>query len=581
MNLRLLGWLGALSLITGCSNAGNVRNPSGAASSNDGGSAGDPGAGGRGGSGGQGGSGGEADPPLPTGRYRITMWCGPPGDQMTQARVDEARDAGFNTIATGCTGPFAPDYNTNELTFAEKDDLGVILWDNRMYLAVDGTDTDANVTAVVNDYKNAKALEGYFIADEPSAGAFAGLAAIKNKIAALDPKHFGYINLLPNYASAGQLGEPAYDTYVTTFLDTLKPEVVSWDYYPFNSDGSDSSGFYPNMEDVRTRALAAKVPYWQFVQVESFPGHRATSEVEKLWVATNNLAYGGTSLSYFTYWTLPPSYGFGDAMIDNAGNQTAHYGEAQRVNAKVAAFGKYLSVATSTGVFHNGALPGSTSPRPAFAPAYFPNTVPLVVGTFTVNDGLDAYVFVSNRSYMNAVESDVVLAKTATPPELLDLTTGAFAPFDAVAKTDDGNKVHLALGPAEGALIHLHRPAAKGPPGAEAFIGTVRADQGLFDVVDSSFGALTIATRGWSDPCPTGYASGGRDFESNGFFLCVREDLLAHTFYIGNVVDNGGYFYTSTNGTVTSAGTAGWDTCPAGKEIGRRFEPNGFWMCLD
>lgn len=520
--------------------------------------------------------------PLPTGKFRVGSWCGLPGDQVTQARMDEFTKAGFTSLGGACAGPLASDYDQTLLTYAQKSGVTVLVTDARIAAALAGTDVDANLAAVTKDFAASPALDGYFLGDEPSVPAFANIAAVQAKLAALDPSHFAYTNLLPNYASAGQLGTASYDDYVSQFLTTVKPKLVSWDYYPFLAPSGDMSGFFSDMEVVRAHAVATGTPFFQFIQSISYNGHRATSENEKLWEGTESLAYGAAGVSYFTYWTPPQaSENFGVGLIDPSGNETSQYAEATRINAKLAAYGKYLSVATSTTVFHGGGLPPGTSPRPAFAHAYVPNVSPITTGLFTVNGGADEYVFLANRDYGNPVETDVYVPKTARGPELFDVASGTFGPLTVLADDANGSKVHVTLAAADGALLHLHGPVGAGAPGAEAFILTVRADAGTLAMVDSAFGAETMRAGGWTDPCPTGYVAGGQDFESNGFALCVRSDLLAKTFYVGNVVADAGGFWSSANGVVTAQGTAGWDTCPVGtKEIGKRFESNGFWMCL-
>jgi hypothetical protein len=295
-----------------------------------------------------------------------------------------------------------------------------------------------------------------------------------------------------------------------------------------------------------------------------------------------SLAYGAAGVAWFTYWTLPTRYGgIGTALIDEAGNETAEYGQARRINAKLAAWGKYIAVASSTGVFHGAGLYAGAQPRPAFAHAYVPNEQPFVIGTFRVNGGADEYVFLSNRDIVNPIESDVYVPTTARGPEMLDLASGAFVPMEVLGTDANGTKIHVKLAGADGALVHLHGPVGDGAPGAEAYVLTVRADAGSFAAVDSAFGAATIGTHGWNDPCPIGYVAGGRDFTSNGFGLCVRKDLVARTFYVGNVVANQANLYAATNGTATLQTTASWDTCPDGsKELGRKFDANGFWICL-
>jgi len=519
----------------------------------------------------------DAATPLPTGKFRIAMWCGPPGDLLSQGSVDTAAKAGFTTVSNGCDGTTSAAYDKELLQFAEQAGLDAIVSDSRLGDALAGTNVAANLDAVVADYGSSKALAGYFIGDEPSKPAFANIATIVADLATRDANHFAYTNLLPDYASTGQLGTTTYDDYVSSFLATVKPQIVSWDYYPFLTGGTDMSTFFADMSVVRAHAVATHTPFFQFIQAISYNGHRATTQAEKLWVGTETLAYGGAGVSYFTYWTPPQtSESFGNGIIDLTGNPTSQYAEATAINAELSAFGKYLVAATSTSVFYNGPLASGTEPRVPGMPAYVASAAPITVGLFAVNTN-DVYVFLANHDYVNPAESDVYFANN---PESLDVTSGAFKPLATLGTTTNGVKTHLVIPPADGVLVHLAGPVPPGAPGAEAYVGTVRSDAGTYDVVDSSFGDAHISGASW-DTCKTGYTFAGHDFQSNGFWLCARSDLIGHTFYFGNVVADAGTIYAVSGGTATSQGAGGWNTCPKGTLLGRRFESNGFWLCLD
>ncbi len=526
-------------------------------------------------------TGGDVTAPLPTGRFRIAMWCGPPANEMTQARVLEIRKAGFTTMSNACDGAtYVPSYDSLMLSLAANAGLDVIVSDQRIQDALAGTNAAANLDAVVADYSKSPALAGYFVGDEPSAGSFPAVASVVSWLASRDAAHFAYTNLLPDYASAGQLGTATYDDYVSQFLSTVKPAIFSYDYYPFLTGGADAPTFFADMAVVRARALAAKTPFFQFTQAISYNGHRATTAAEKLWVGTETLAYGGAGVSYFTYWTPPQTTeSFGAAIIDSSGNETSQYAEVTAINSTLSAFGKYLVPATSTAVFHNGPLASGTVPRVPGAPVYVPSPAPLTVGIFSVGAG-DVYAFLANRDYANPTESDIDLATTAAPPEALDVASGVFTPMMTTGASANGTKVHVSLPPADGLLVHMRGPVPPGALGAEAFVGTVRANTGTLDVVDSSFGDATLRPASWND-CPAGYTLAGRDFQSNGFFLCARNDLLARTFYVGNVVMDVGTLYTITSGAAAIQGSAAWDACPKGKLLGHRFESNGFWLCIE
>lgn len=82
------------------------------------------------------------------------------------------------------------------------------------------------------------------------------------------------------------------------------------------------------------------------------------------------------------------------------------------------------------------------------------------------------------------------------------------------------------------------------------------------------------------DTCPQNTTVIGRDFQSNGFWLCSSPDIANKgIFYFGNVVNNTGYYWEVSGGKAKPAGNVKWDTCWEGTLRGRLFQPNGFWVC--
>jgi hypothetical protein len=531
------------------------------------------------------GPGGDADgatstlAPLPTGTFRIGVWCGIPASELTKGRFDELAAAGVTTMSFACEGPFdTPAYNKLMLPLAKSAGLDAIIMDVRLEAAILGVEVDSNVEGVAKEYADETALAGYHIKDEPGAGEFPALARVVAGLAARDPKRFASINLFPDYAGPG-LGAPSYDAYVEQYLSVVKPKLFSFDYYPFLNDGTDEPGYFGDLEVIRAHSIATRTPFWQYVQAITFGNRRQTTGPEKLWIGTQTLAYGGMGISYFTYWSPPQTAeNFGNGIIDRQGHPTAQYGEIKANNARLSAFGRYLVAAKSTAVFHNGALARGTVPREPGMPVYLPNAAPITVGLFESSAGV--FAFLANRDYTKTTESDVYLATTGADPEVLDVASGKLVPMKVEARDATGTKVHVSIAPADGALIHLRGPVPKGPPGAEAFVGTVRGSAGSLDVVDKSFGAARLRGADWND-CPAGYDLAGRDFQANGFWLCVRKDLAARTFLVGNVVADTGTLYAVKGGTATARGTTAWDACPNATLLGRRFESNGFWVCIE
>lgn len=153
--------------------------------------------------------------------------------------------------------------------------------------------------------------------------------------------------------------------------------------------------------------------------------------------------------------------------------------------------------------------------------------------------------------------------------------------------------------------------ARRGPPGAEVVFGRVRSNAGHWHLVDS--GGVTYRLRGaaWGK-CPSGFTSVGRNFQPNGFWLCVRNDLAGNRFYVGNVVGDVGSrphrhlhrlihrrlrdrrlrdryrrlhrhsYFRVEGGATTKMGAEPWSRCKkASRLVGQFSDPNGFWVCME
>ena len=115
-------------------------------------------------------------------------------------------------------------------------------------------------------------LWGYQIKDEPNAAQFPGVAAFSDAVAAAVPGKLRFNNLLP-HCPVSSLNATSYDSYVQTFVDTVRPDVLSFDYYPsFQVDewanAPSMSDYRSNLDDMRRHALKAGVPFWNFFGVQ-------------------------------------------------------------------------------------------------------------------------------------------------------------------------------------------------------------------------------------------------------------------------------------------------------------------------
>ncbi|HEX8523889.1 MAG TPA: hypothetical protein VF669_16665 [Tepidisphaeraceae bacterium] len=289
-----------------------------------------------------------ADPDFVT-----SYWFGPPPQYTTLERYKEIKEANF-TVALPSGGGMTVEQNRKMLDHCQAVGLKAIIWDSRIAVAINNDPKiKASLDAMIKDYKDHPALFGYFIADEPGAGAFPGLGEVVAYLKEKDPTHPGYINLLPTYArDFNALGTKTYEEYVRQYAQIVKPFAISYDHYHFTNHG-DRSDFFENLDTVRKVALEHKIPFWNIVLCTQHGDYRNLTEPELRYEAMQTLAYGGKGVLWFTYWS-PEGYDattvWAHAMINKDGSRDPHYDMIKRVNAEVLALAKQLKGATSTDV---------------------------------------------------------------------------------------------------------------------------------------------------------------------------------------------------------------------------------------
>ena len=296
--------------------------------------------------------------------YPITYWYGIRKEFLSRERLKEAREAGFNLIEC------AYDTETNLRVLALCAELGLRanVQDPRMSIALLGEPGwEAELDAMIADYRDCPALNRFFVRDEPTDDYFPTLGRVVDYLHAHDPVHGEYINLLPSVAV---MPLERYQAHIDGFLRTVHPQLLSYDHYNLMwrevpaldklpaarvSDENrkrngwegklfeayDRAGYYDNMEMIRASAARAGIPWMTIILLVEHWGYRWPTEGEVRWEAFNALTYGSTGLSYFTYWTPganhsePWSYHNGIILSD--GTRGEKYEIVKRINRELQA----------------------------------------------------------------------------------------------------------------------------------------------------------------------------------------------------------------------------------------------------
>ena len=311
----------------------------------------------------------------------ITYFYGPPDDCIVREEVIRAiAEAGFTLIPLEAANP---EVNKAALRLCGRYGLKALVRDGRIerFLRRPEERPEAAVAAMVADYAAFDNVQGWYITDEPHTGDFPRLAEIASAFRRAAPGREVYINLFPDYADPGMLRAVDYASYLRLFVETVRPEILSYDYYPFlGRDRSvsadklflveterergirqaaarmeDRTEFFRNLGAIREAGLEAGIPTMLILQLTEHGYYRNPTKEELLWQVTHALAYGVSRISYFTYWLPDSDDGFwlwDNAMVERDGSPNPHYHQVREINRRLRSLGKALEGRTSEAVFH-------------------------------------------------------------------------------------------------------------------------------------------------------------------------------------------------------------------------------------
>lgn len=353
-------------------------------------------------------------PPPPPRPFFVTAWCGPPLNELTDARAAELAGAGFDVVGPPCEGLITPALTRQALDVAARHGLKMWVNDARVdqYHGL-RPGWRERVDAAVAELAPYPALDGYFLVDEPGRAQFADLGLVVARLRQADPTRVPYINLLPDYAGAAALGTDTYAAHLDAYMAEVRPSLVSIDYYPFKEDG-DRDTFFLDLSLIRARAGAAGVPWLLIVQAMPHGPYRDPTPAELSWQVFNGLAFGAGAISYFTYWTPvqvrdAAYWQFRRGLVEH-GVATDKLAAARTINRAAHAIAGQLAGFTSTAVVDAGGRFGASLPQPPLVAVEGAATV----GLFAAPDGTRAALIV-NRDY-RAAATITLHTQPGTPP---------------------------------------------------------------------------------------------------------------------------------------------------------------------
>jgi hypothetical protein len=325
---------------------------------------------------------------------------------------------------------------------------------------------------LIKNLRTHKALEAYFVADEPSKKQFNGYRKLFSYLHEKDPSRLAYINLFPIGADDSQLGISrqqirdstkkhskrlqeiamknenilVYIDYLKSFIAIVKPNLISYDHYHLyrKEDGKD---YFLNLLLVSEVAKESNLPFMNVIQAgQSSEGWRLPTAAEVRFQVYTTLAYGGKGISYFTYWSRAAERG----IYSDDGKASSLAKDIALINSEIRRLSPTLMSVESKQVYHTGVLPygGEKMTRKSLVKV---KKGDFVVGLFS--DGSNTNMFmIANRNYKNRQKAEVVVDVSGSKLQELDKKSGKWVDKINLLTT---RKIEIMLEAGDGRLFKV------------------------------------------------------------------------------------------------------------------------------
>lgn len=374
-------------------------------------------------------------PRLSASEFTIMPWGTTPWDSQRDAPnvFKQLRDCGFNHAG------FVAE---KDLDRAQSAGLKALVYAPELGFS-DDTPADeitSRVKAVVTRTKDHPAVQGYYLRDEPMPVSFPSLAVARKAIGEVAPDALAYINLLPTYGP-----NPSYTDYLTTYIETVNPNFLSYDHYALMDNGTLREGYFQNLEAMRDAAIKHNLPFWNIVLGNRHFTYAKPTLDTLRFQAYTTLAYGAKGLAYFTYFA-PQIGNYELAAIDQFGHKTPTWDLLQNVNLQIHALGQVYKGLKSTNVFHAPKPPHDCKGLDSSQYVAEISGGTVCVGEF-VDGSSQPYILVVNTDLHNAFPLSLKLKKPG-PIEMVSPYTGELIPLAGEQNW---------LSPGQGMLLKLPR----------------------------------------------------------------------------------------------------------------------------
>ncbi len=352
------------------------------------------------------------------------------------------------------------------LSLCDKNNMVCLVYDPNIAV---GTNSSEYIAANFESIKKYKSFCGVYIVDEPGTVRWNELGMLHNNFQKALPDKLYYINIIPDYADQEQLINGAgggmsvdagmtYEKHVDSYLEKVKPPILSYDWYPMMKKYPDiQAGYFKQMALIADRAQKHRIPFWVCIQTVSWMDEaRVCTLPELLWQVNTALGYGCKGIQYYRYWSYVSQCDRTNeqigAPVSKTGEIQPMYYHMQKANKQIAAVSKVLINSTFKGWIKNGNFPAKLSPdeipaKDLLAKYEVLNSVSgddCLVGCFN-HHGQPAYYVVNNSITKENASIKLDFSKKVG----LDIT------IDGITKQENSKNVVLTLAAGNAALITI------------------------------------------------------------------------------------------------------------------------------
>lgn len=354
-------------------------------------------------------------PTLEEDEMPIGAWCAPWNEGGVNHQTDEQykliKESGINTIYGLYERSDVSQQNVfKALELAQKYGIGYLARDSRIGVLAED---ESKLETEMNKYLAYDSFAGCLIRDEPSQTDFAGMVTGRKAFRSKYSKYCYYSNLFPNYASESQLSgintnAITYEQYVESYLKTVGPQFLSFDFYGLEKNFPEiSDGYFDQLEVASRLADKYKVPFWCFVTTCKFSNNcRIPNEVDMKWQVGSNLVYGAKGIQYFCYMTPYEEPSWGGNMVNSSGEKTEIYDYVAKINKEIASMDEVLMKSSRVAMMKYGNSPSALSSNQEFVTSIrevnnIETAQDILVGVFD-HGGKSAYYIFNNSLTGNA-----------------------------------------------------------------------------------------------------------------------------------------------------------------------------------